>query len=310
MSMFGEKSEKQKMFRRALLERRPKPLNRRGVLLQTSSRSWDSLALWLVFVGITGYILFFSGWLLVTDVRLEGESVLSTKDLTNFVTSHIEGKFLKVIPKGNYFFVSSDVVARALKEQYPKFSSVQVEKIFPNELRIRYEEYTTLLRWCSGGPCYILSENEMLQSAERTELPEYESSRLTLVDQSAPALTLGQVLPVKDFLQSFREFFQLFPSLIALELEPFAETPSRYAPEIRLHTREGWDLMVSTERSPRESLETLRVFLDSQSLILEKRKNLLSLDLRTEGRVFILWKENPQKTSEALSAETSLKKPE
>lgn len=308
MSMFGEKSEKQKMFRKALLERRSKPMNRRGVLLQSSSWAWDSLALWVAFVGSTSYVLFFSGWLLLTDVRLEGESVLSTKDLTNFVTSHIDGKFLKVIPKGNYFFVSSDEVARALKQAYPKFSLVQVEKIFPNQLRIRYEEYTTLLRWCSGGPCYILSESEMLQSAERAELPEYESSRLTLVDQSAPALTLGQVLPVKIFLQSFQEFFQLFPSLVALELEPFAETPSRYAPEIRLHTREGWDLLVSTERSPRESLETLRSFLDSQSLVLEKRKNLLSLDLRTEGRVFILWKENPQKTAEASTTETAIKK--
>lgn len=306
--MFGEKSEKQKMFRKALLERRPKPVNRRVTDIQKIPFVWDYLVLWSIFFGITIYVVFFSSWLLLTNIQLEGDSAIEKSQLEAYVSSQVDGNVFRIFPKRNYLLISSMQIENALKIQYPKFSSVQVEKVFPNKLIVQYFEYPTLLRWCSGGPCYILSADSIVQSAERTELLEYEHNRLSLIDQSATPVLIGQTLSVENFLRVFQELFQALPEMFEIEIEQNAETPSRYASEIRLHTKEGWDLLVSTERSSQESLDTLQALFSSESLGKERRKELLLLDLRTEGRVFIIWKNRLQEKNEITSLEDSQKK--
>lgn len=284
-----------------MLARKERPTRRRAVPGEIESLPWVSASLWTAFALVGGYILFFSPALMIQRVSVEGESVVPLAEYEDFAEMSLEGTYLGVFKKRNFFLVPTREITDHILERYPLLSGVVVERRFPNTLSLSLREAPALLRWCSGGPCYGVRDGRAV-SIPYSEDDRYASSRLSVIDESALPVQVGALLPVEPYLETFRIMRSGLARLTEREAPAVATTPSRHSNELTLSTGESWRLLIAIDRPAEESLGTLSVFLDEYEKEHPDRSKLDSVDLRVEGKVF--YAESGQPTEEVESAET------
>lgn len=297
-----KKHGREKLFEQAMLARKERPTRRRMVPGEIEPLPWVSVSLWTAFALVGGYILFFSPALMIQRVSVEGESVVSLAEYEDFAKTSLEGAYLGVFKKRNYFLVPTRGIADRILERYPLLSSVTVERHFPNTLSLSLHEAPALLRWCSGGPCYGVRDGRAV-SIPYSEDDRYASSRLSVIDESALPVQVGALLPVEPYLETFRIVRSGLARLTGREAPAIAATPSRHSNELTLSTGESWRLLIAIDRPAEESLGALSVFLDEYGKEHSDRSKLDSVDLRVEGKVF--YAESGQPAEEAKSTEDS-----
>lgn len=301
-----KKHGREKLFEQAMLARKERPARRRTVPGEIESLPWVSASLWTAFALVGGYILFFSPALMIQRVSVGGGSVIPLAEYEDFAETSLEGTYLGVFKKRNYFLVPTREIADHILERYPLLSGVLVERRFPNTLSLSLREAPALLRWCSGGPCYGVRDGRAV-SIPYSEDDRYASSRLSVIDESALPVQVGTLLPVEPYLETFRIMRSGLARLTEREAPAVATTPSRHSNELTLSTGENWRLLIAVDRPAEESLGTLSVFLNEYGKEHPDRSKLDSVDLRVEGKVF--YAESGQPVEEAKSTEDSSTNP-
>lgn len=253
--------------------------------------------LWMVFFGAALSVVFFSSFLRVDRVDIEGAKTVPKHDIERVVDEFLGGMMFGIVPKNTIAiaFVHRYALERNLRERFPLFRSVGISFIFPETIRLSIEERRMMTILCSGGPCFAVDERGM--AFDMVDVPEESfdvRTMLAVIDQSAKAISFQDPVLSEEFLEalsSFRERLFVEKGIIT---SSFGMTPSRLSDEIRLRTDEGWELRLGS------AVPIDRIFL-ALSLIFEKtlsendRKNLEYVDLRTENRIFYLLKGGEEK---------------
>lgn len=303
----ARKHGREKLFERAMLARKEKVVRRRMAPGETAPLPWVSVSLWAAFSLVGGYVLFFSPALMIQKVSVEGASVIPLIEYQALAETELEGAYLGVVSRRNFFFAPTGRITERVLERYPKLSAATVSRHFPDSLTLSLEEAPVILRWCSGGPCYGIRDGRAAV-IPFSEDERYESVRLSVIDASALPVQIGAVLPVETYLESFRVARDGLERIIAGPVSAVASTPSRHSNELALSTGEGWRLLIAVHRPAEESLGTLRIFLDEYAKEHADRTRLESVDLRVEGKVF--YAESGQPVSESVSPDPSTAAPE
>lgn len=302
-----EEKKKRDLFRSAFLRKKP-VIRRRSTFLAQSPFGWGTFFLWFLFGGTVLYVLFFSPWLEINTVVLKGESIIPSETLTDFVWGMLRGKYLHLLPKDNLLLAPRKSIQKALLEEYPKFHSVRIVSLFPHTLRVEVSEEPYLILWCSGGPCSLVGPQGVMLSSEQAGNPLYTSSILSIIDKSALPVTRGEKVPLDAYITNIIYLEKNFSEKTGLTLERVAETPTRYAGELRFMTSAGFALLINTEEPPEETLATV-VSLLSTLTPTEHYKDLTSMDLRIPGRAFLGFKnsieEIPAPASNSSSPEST-----
>ncbi|MFA9262597.1 MAG: cell division protein FtsQ/DivIB [Undibacterium sp.] len=284
--MFGsKKNDRRELFQKAMLTRGKRALPRRIPAEKERAIPWATFSLWLAFGSVSGYILFFSPGLSVHTVNVGGESILPLVEYETYVDELIAGRYFGFIPKNNYFLIPARSIERGMYERYPKISQVSVTRKFPAEVNITLKEMPFLLRWCSGGPCYGQREGKWVFLPAADD-PRYEAAELSVIDESALPVDVGDRAEVGAYFQTFNFFYQEFPRIITTSIARTAHTPSRHSGELALVTGEGWRIILAVDRSPESSLRALQVFLDDYAKGHPDREQLAQVDFRVEGKIF------------------------
>lgn len=298
----AKKHSREQLFEKAVLNRKERAVRRRVVPGEAEPLPWVSVSLWTSFVLVGGYILFFSPALLIQRVSVEGESVIPHEEYEDFTATNLEGAYLGVFKRRNYFLLPTDEIAGRILERYPLLSGVTVKRRFPDTVVLSLRESPVILRWCSAGPCYGVRDGRAAL-IPFSEDERYATSRLSVVDESALPVREGDLLPVESYLETFRIVRDGLARLAVSDVSEIAATPSRHSNELTLTVAEGWRLLVAIDRPAEETLGTLRVFLDEYAKEHKDRSNLDSVDLRVEGKVF--YAEAGQPSEEAKPIETN-----
>ncbi|MDO8529727.1 MAG: FtsQ-type POTRA domain-containing protein [bacterium] len=243
----------------------------------------------LVFIGATAYILFFSPFLEVNRIFIEGNSELNRDEIQNNIQQSIQGKYFKFIPKNNLILASSKKIRNNLLNDFKKISEVEVKKVFPGGIDVKIKERKSLLVWCSAGPCYIIDEEGFAYTGADFESEEIKQNNLViLTDTSAKPVIMGEKVLTSDYIQ--------FVSRVRNELEKQTEikigeyqTGSRMAEEVKVKTEAGWEIYFSSNLPLEESIRTLITFLEKEAGV-KTTNNLEYIDLRAENKVYYKFK--------------------
>lgn len=264
--------------------------------------------LWTVFAGTLVYSLVFTPWLAITEIDIAGESVVPADELRASLDQLLSGTTLFVFPKRHLLFLPEQTIRDTWLARYPKFKTVNIERLFPHALRVTVSERPILVRWCSGGPCVQVDEKGRTSPDAPLEQPAYQPHLFSVIEKNATPVTLGETLPVLSTVATIEVLARDFPLIIGLGFEPVMETPTRHAEEIRLRTSAGWDLLLSTRVPATESIRILQRLLD-ESVVPEKFPTLLSIDLRTAGRAFIAYRQGDRVTVDTSSESDKATRP-
>ncbi|MEI7890739.1 MAG: FtsQ-type POTRA domain-containing protein [bacterium] len=261
------------------------------------------------FIAVTIYIVFFSPYLKISNIVVAGAKELDNAQLQAVVGVSLDGKYLGIIPRNNFLFISQGKVEKILSQNFKKIKTIKVSKRFPDSVDINIEERNALLVWCSNEKCFMLDENGIAYSeADFSSQELIQNNLLQIVDKSGKEVEIGS--DIVDF--SYEQYMLGIKDQLAkigFEIIDQYFTPSRMAQEINVKTSQGTEFYFSTQYSLEGAMKTLETIFKKE-ITGDKKNNVAYFDLRNENKVFYKLKNAEQTVSVDQAVNVEAKKVE
>jgi len=240
----------------------------------------------IVFLRICAFLLFFSTFLDISKITIQGNQEISSVEIAKTVEKSLEGNYLKYLPRKNFFLVSRANIGSAVKSSFNRLEVGSIEKKFPDTIAVKVVERKAELVWCSGGACYFADSSGLVyEGATGSEEGLRTGNFLVVVDDSAIPVEIGKTKINPDYIG----YVEGVNAMIRddLKIEPIASyhTPGIASQEVSVMTNEGWILKISSEYPIDEAKKIIQTLFE-KDLDEEIRKNLDYLDLRVKGKVY------------------------
>jgi len=246
----------------------------------------------LLAVGIV-YFLFFSEWLQINKVMVEGNKSTDNKLILDSVEPFLHKKVLFLFPSNNFFFVPTRQIEREIMANFKRIGKVKVSRGFPSSLAIRVEEKKAVLLFCSNGGCVWVDEEGIAYNKSSYAEALADSANVVIVqDNSNSDLVPGKLVTSPDYVDFANKLWRSFPEKMGKELA-FLSTPLPSAEEIRANSKEGFLVYFDTTVPMERSLALLQRVIEQE--LKEKEGGVTCLDyidLRITDRVFYKMKDN------------------
>ena len=258
----------------------------------------------VVFLAVLVYVLFFSPFLKVQNIVIEGNQELAHDELHQAARELYAGKYLGLLPRDNFFLFPEKRLQNKLKDRFRKISELSVTKTFPDKIVVSLKERQSLILWCSGGPCSLVDENGYAYVGADFNSPDIQQNNLVqIVDTSAKPVSFGDQVLTQEYITFVLEMMQKFPKDEGVALTEQCSTPSRLAGEISCISKEGIRVALSTEIPLSQTLKTMDIFMRKQ-LGKGEISKLEYLDLRFENRVYYKMKGQEENLDEQGDGES------
>lgn len=223
----------------------------------------------------------------VDQIEITGTRLLIPFEIESAARKNISGVWWRVIPRDNFFFVSSRRMADGLRQKFLQVSEISVDKKFPDKLIVTVRERTLWGVYCERpapsprSPCFYLDAHGAAYEA----LAEFEGWLLPVIYSPEPA-SLGKEAALPAMLKFYSEAETALRAVSGhiLFLNISTTTPD----DVRLGLAENWELWVTASRPIAEWLEVLKTVLEKD--IGERRPELEYMDLRFGNKVFYKFK--------------------
>jgi cell division septal protein FtsQ len=240
----------------------------------------------VLFFVVSVYVFFFSGFLKVNNIFLDGTKTLSQEDVVSKISGGFDGNYLGIIPKNNYIFILKSGIERKIFESFKKIKKVEVKKTFPDSLHIIVYEREALLVWVVGEDKFVIDEDgRAYEKADFDSKLIAENNLIEIEDKSRRAVSIGEKILDKDYISFSLAAKGNIEKECGLDLENRYRTNSRIADEATLRTSEGWDIYLSSKLELDYSSRMLKTFLEKQ-VSQDQRKELEYVDLRIEKKIY------------------------
>jgi len=269
------------MFKRARINRPIVPRKRKSDL-------WAYYFSLIIFLGALIYIFFFSNFLEINSISVEGVETLNPNLISETIQNEISGNFLKYVKKNNLLLVliRKNSLEKKLAERFKKIATVKIRPKFPNALKIIITERASLLIFCSADKCFMVDNAGVAYMEADFEAEALKENRLLVFkDESGKNIELGQAVLNQDLLNYIYAIDNGVEGSLGISLEKEITTPRIISGDIRVKTSEGWLIYFNTEISIDKEMEMLQVVVDKK-IDPNRRKDLEYVDLRTDNRVY------------------------
>ncbi|TSD02072.1 MAG: Uncharacterized protein Athens071425_170 [Parcubacteria group bacterium Athens0714_25] len=256
------------------------------------------------FVAVFLYVLFFSGFLKISKITLEGAKDLKREDVLEIVDNYLHGKYWGIVEKNNFILVFEGKLENKILDKFRKIRSIEVEKIFPNTLNIIIDERESLLIWSAGDEKFVLDENgRAYERADFNSKLVKENNLVEIKDESNKSVSIGEKVLSSDYIDFSLAIRDRIEKEIDLPIENQYRTNSRIADEVIVRTQEGWDIFLNNKLDLDYSSRMLKTFLEKQ-VGQDQRRELEYVDLRIEKKIYYKFKKKEEnKEGEENNAE-------
>lgn len=278
----------------------------------SSSSFFGVIFLWLLFFGTVGYAALFSSYLILASWQVEGLSLISETGFRETVDQELAQKYLGFIPRRSFFLIQPEKLERLLKDRYPLIRHVVVERIFPDRMKVTVEERDRILLWCVASECaHVLEDGSVIPTTPAYQKEENQSRTLFLRDESDEPLRFGNDIYDASFMLLATSLQSSLQMQFGIDTENEMMLASRFANELRVKTKDGWEIYFSTRTPLETSLQALRLLFEKE-LQRERLPELQYIDLRTENRIFYRYRdaEKEQSSEQGLGEESKDQKKE
>lgn len=244
---------------------------------------------------ITGVIfLIRAPFLQVRSVMVEGVNAADPGDVTARVEESLVGNYLFVVPKGSILFLSKDALIGMLTAEFPRFSSVSIERRDFHTIIVRVHEYEEWALWCrtqkSEDDCYFMDA----AGAVFSPAPFFSGTAYIKVYKGE----LAGVLPFQPLTSAelllLQRYLRDLPSVRLVPTSMSFDSPYKLTVEF-LYGDSTATLFINPKHDPGLVLENLSSALTSDSFKAEFRsavKPLAYIDARFTNKVVYKFNES------------------
>lgn len=246
----------------------------------------------LLFSGVV-YFFFFSEWMKIGSVLVEGNKTTDKKLVLDVTEPYLHKKSFFVFPSDNFFFVPTRQIEKEILSSFKRVSKVEVRRSFPRTIVVNIEEKKAVLLFCGNPGCVWADEEGVAYNKSSYSEALADASEVVIVqDSSNSDLPIGQLTTDPANVDFANRLWHVFPDKIGKELE-YLSAPLPGALEIRAHTKEGWAVYLDMTLDLEKNLELLNQVLEQE--FKDKPEGTVCLDyvdLRVVDRVFYKIKDN------------------
>lgn len=232
----------------------------------------------VAFVGSSIYLLFFSDWMKITIVKIDGLKTVDSGAIYSMVDSAKNEVFLNLIdlkPQSNILFFDNNKLRSNILTYLPVIEDVNIAKIFPHDLEINIKERTPVGTWCFISKCRYFDDSGVLWGEA---LRSSGSILLSIDDQRID--DKNPVLADKNFLESIKTAMGGLDNL-GIKIKRI-EIPDGKIGDFKVYTFSGYDLLFNIDSDISGQIEVFRIILDQKG----KEFKPQYIDLRIDGRVY------------------------
>ncbi len=201
-------------------------------------------AVFLTLITSLIWVIFFSGWLNIRSISLQGKHSL-TKET---VASDIES-YLKEFPtQRNVLFLQPSELARYIEDQHPTINKVNINRTLLLGVKVNINETQPALVWQSAGRLWLVGEDgHILRVAQASD-----TSYGRVVDTAQIEVREGDKVADARFVEFTRSLFsQANEKNITIEYLSIGETTR----EVLAMVKGGVVIKMAVERGAGEQLE-------------------------------------------------------
>lgn len=249
--------------------------------------SYGAVLLVLIFLGDGGIYFFSLPYWRIKHLEFAGVEGLDRKAIETNVYDILQRKTLYFFSSYNIFLASSEEIERALKKRFPKIERVNIDKQFPDILKIYVHERVLWGIFCgenSGtASCAYIDKTGFAYESS----PDFQGSLLVKIKSDFPEFKIASQVIEPELLDEMfflsREVKRIINAdVIGYEL--FHKIPS----EIRVLTGDGFKIYFNRKDDFKNAFSVLKKVMDEE--IKDKRRELEYIDIRFGNKAFFKFK--------------------
>jgi len=245
----------------------------------------------LSFIGVTTYVLFFSQFLAITKIKVEGTEKIDPASLENEIDSAISGNYLNILPKNSIILLRKDKLSGILSKNFKLIESLVVKKHFPNTLLVSIREKKPRLLLIVDGQEYVVDDKGIAYEKADFESDFLRTNQLpVLEDESGRKISVQEEVLSPDYVNFILDAKEKLEKKLDLGTNQVLKTSNTASGDVELETNEGWKIYFNNDVGLEKELKMLKVVLDNK---IEKgeRGELEYVDLRTDNKVYYKFKQ-------------------
>lgn len=240
----------------------------------------------VIFIGVTGYMLFFSPVLHVASVIIAGQEIVPIDSVKEVADAALSGKYLGVLSKRNIIFLDKNNIQKSLLEKFKKIKTVKIVKNFPDKLLINIVERESALIFCSGDSCHVIDSEGLAYAQPNFQAQEFGESDLMVLRDSSQNLAGGRDISLdKGLLDFINGIADRLKRDLEIDIKKECDTPMLISGDIRIETTDGVKIYFNKDLGVNKEMEMLKTVLIN-SLDKGGFKDLEYIDLRVDNKVY------------------------
>lgn len=252
----------------------------------------------LLFLGAIVYSIFFSQFLAVTKIEINGTENLDPAEIRKIAEDEIAGNFFNFIPRNNILLVSKEAFEKNILDKYKYAEKVEIKKEFPDKLTIQIKERKFSFVFCAGATCAIVdSQGTVFTEADFEKNELGENNLPVFYDDGNLSFAFGEVIFSQEYMDYLVGIGEKVKSELGIDMERELRTPQIASGDIRAKTIEGWQVFFDKNIPLEKEINTLRIVLENK-IEKDKRSELEYIDLRTENKVYYKFRNSEKQAEE------------
>lgn len=269
------------------------PVATAGIKLKNFSRSVNYAGIALLLAAVAAvYVLGFSKYFLVTDIKVSGLEQIQPDDIVKWIRQAEAVKLFWFVPANHLFVLSKDRAEEIIRSHTSKILKVKsASRFWPNGISLSIEERKPAGIWQSGQDFFYFSQDNVIMEQLPPGYATSTSSFIRFTDSTSSPVQLGRKLgagKILDFVQSISGPWQKVIGGRIVEARFLGDS----ALELSVVSSDNWIALFDLNSNADRQIRSLQLILDKE-VTREKLKNLAYVDLRLSATAYYCFKGEP-----------------
>ncbi len=242
---------------------------------------------WFIFFGFsvaTIWTVIFSPVMEVREVEIIGAAE-DEAGVRNVFEKNVYGEYFNFIPKDNLITVPLKKIQAEIFNNFFMIRKIEVERKFPAKVVFEIERRKKTIIWSNGNSYWFVDERaEAFHHVNKEEIEKLENDIL-VTDGSGREVERGDEIAHIEIVDLCSNLQRTVQEEGDIEINNKSlYIPSPVSGEVRVKTKEGWEIYFSSERPLARQVKILKKVLAAK-ITQEDLVKLEYVDLRVKGKV-------------------------
>lgn len=237
------------------------------------------------FVTVLVYALFFSPFLEINSIEINGNDYIEKNLILDKINPEISGKYFDIVKKNNLLLAKIGRMEKDIKDEFKIIREIEIKREFPEKLIVSIIERKPKIVFCSADGCFILDENGEAYDNYSSNEENDKNNFIILSEESSREIGLGEIILEKKYMNYALEIKQELLERLEAEIDNNFRVTSLISGDIRVKTKEGWEIYFNENIELEKEIEMLKVVLENK-IEKSQRTDLEYVDLRIDNKIY------------------------